>query len=71
MRAGYSLKYWSEVLEDKRHLAFHILRNIADGLDGIDMVFDELGSEFLLSSLGHALESDSEDVLRQVSTKVS
>lgn len=45
---------------------FHILRNIADGLDGIDMVFDELGSEFLLNSLSHALESYNEDVLRQV-----
>ncbi len=30
------------------------------------MIFDELGSEFLLSSLSHALESDNEDVLRQV-----
>ena len=48
--------------------AFHILRNIADGLDGIDMVFDELGSEFLLNSITEAMESDSEDVRRQVRT---
>ncbi|KAI0086228.1 ARM repeat-containing protein [Irpex rosettiformis] len=44
---------------------FHILRNLADTHEGIAMIFDELGSEFLLGSLSHALESDNDDVLRQ------
>ena len=34
------------------------------------MIFDELSSEFLLSSLSRALESDNDDVLRQVSTSL-
>ncbi|KZT09593.1 ARM repeat-containing protein [Laetiporus sulphureus 93-53] len=45
--------------------AFHIVRHIADGQEDVEMVFDELGSDVLLSFLAIAMESDNEDVLHQ------
>ncbi|KAI0683713.1 armadillo-type protein [Cytidiella melzeri] len=48
-----------------REQTFHILRNLADSQEGIEMIFDELGSDYLLSSLNLALDSDNEDVVRQ------
>lgn len=46
--------------------AFHVLRHLADGEEGIDMIFREMGPDILLQSLSIALESENEDLLRQV-----
>lgn len=46
--------------------AFHVLRHIADDEEGIDMIFREMGPDILLQSLSGALESENDDLLRQV-----
>lgn len=46
--------------------AFHVLRHIADDDEGIDMIFREMGADILLQSLSGALESENDDLLRQV-----
>ncbi|TFK94820.1 ARM repeat-containing protein [Polyporus arcularius HHB13444] len=65
---------WQEVrslLEDPDHRireqAFHIIRHVADGVDGVDLLFSEMGgSEVLLGHLAKAIESeDDEDVVLQ------
>lgn len=45
--------------------AFHIVRHIADGEEGAQMVFDGLGDQAILGSLSNALESEDEDVVHQ------
>lgn len=51
-----------------REQAFHIVRHVADGVDGVDLLFSEMGgSEVLLGYLAKAIESDDdEDVVLQV-----
>lgn len=45
----------------------HILRHIADGVDGVELLFAEMGdSEMLLDSLAKCMESENEDVVLQV-----
>ncbi|KAI0723864.1 ARM repeat-containing protein [Cerioporus squamosus] len=65
---------WQEVrnlFEDPdpriREQAFHIVRHVADGVDGVDLLFSEMGgSEVLLGHLAKAIESeDDEDVVLQ------
>ncbi|RPD80440.1 ARM repeat-containing protein [Lentinus tigrinus ALCF2SS1-7] len=65
---------WQEVrhlFEDPDHRireqAFHIVRHVADGVDGVDLLFSEMGgSEVLLGHLAQAIESDDdEDVVLQ------
>lgn len=46
--------------------AFHVVRHLAEPEEGIDMVFQEMGEQVLLGSLSIALESEHEDVVRQV-----
>ena len=46
--------------------AFHVVRHLAEPEDGIEMVFQEMGEQVLLSSLSRALLSEHEDVVRQV-----
>ncbi|KAJ8496841.1 hypothetical protein ONZ51_g884 [Trametes cubensis] len=44
----------------------HILRHIADGVDGVELLFAEMGdSEMLLDSLAKCMESENEDVVLQ------
>ena len=47
--------------------AFHLCRNIADGV-GVEMVFEGLGPSVLLSAVSKGLDSEHDDVLRQVRT---
>ena len=51
--------------------AFHIVRNLADNDEGIEMVFEGLGVNNLLNALAQGLGSDNDGVLRQVSPSVS
>jgi hypothetical protein len=46
--------------------AFWIVRNLAENEFGIDLVFQELGANVLLSSLTTGLESPHEEVVLQV-----
>lgn len=46
--------------------AFHVVRHLAEPEEGIEMVFQEMGEQVLLGSLSIALESEHEDVVRQV-----
>lgn len=46
--------------------AFHMVRHIADAEEGAELVFEGLGDQALLGSISHALDSDNEDVVRQV-----
>ena len=48
--------------------AFHMMRHIADTEDGAELVFDSLSPHVLLGFVSNALESDDEDVVRQVSS---
>lgn len=50
--------------------AFHIVRHLADTEDDIEILFEKLGSEDLMSYLAPALETDNGDVLLQVRTKM-
>ncbi|KIP08711.1 hypothetical protein PHLGIDRAFT_103862 [Phlebiopsis gigantea 11061_1 CR5-6] len=50
---------------DYQEQAFHLFRNVADCEAGIDMMFEGLGTDVLLSALSKALESEHDDVLRQ------
>lgn len=56
-----------------REQAFHIVRHVADGVDGVDLLFSEMGgSEILLDYLAKAIESDDdEDVVLQVCVSTS
>ncbi|KAI0797444.1 armadillo-type protein [Abortiporus biennis] len=45
--------------------AFHVVRHLSDGEEGIDMLFHEIGSETLMNALSTALEIDNDDVLLQ------
>ncbi|CAL1705500.1 unnamed protein product [Somion occarium] len=45
--------------------AFHVVRHLADGEEGIEMVFVEMGEQVLLGSLSIALESENENVVCQ------
>lgn len=46
--------------------ALHVVRHIADKVEDVDMVFQELGEDALLDKLAGSLESENEDVLLQV-----
>lgn len=46
--------------------AFYVVRNLAEDEFGIDLVFQELGSDVLLNSMISALESPYEEVVLQV-----
>lgn len=43
-----------------------MVRHIADAEEGAELVFEGLGDQALLGSISHALDSDNEDVVRQV-----
>ncbi|KAI0333622.1 ARM repeat-containing protein [Cubamyces sp. BRFM 1775] len=44
----------------------HILRHVADGVDGVELLFAEMGdSEMLLDSLAKCMEAENEDVVLQ------
>jgi len=45
--------------------AFNVVRNIAEDEDSIDMIFEELGSEVLLSHVATSLSSSDDDVVLQ------
>ncbi|KAI0929233.1 hypothetical protein AcW1_006226 [Taiwanofungus camphoratus] len=45
--------------------ALHVVRHIADKVEDVDMVFQELGEDALLDKLAGSLESENEDVLLQ------
>ncbi|KAJ7590838.1 ARM repeat-containing protein [Mycena floridula] len=61
-RLSLLLKDPDEAVQEQ---AFNVVRNIAEDEDSIDMIFEELGSEALLSHVATSLRSSDDDVVLQ------